>query len=66
MQRNKYYSILTNGGSILQGLFIREVDDYIIFGEYLAPQILKKTDIKNWKLLNKKINTMDIEREIKE
>lgn len=64
MQRNKYYSILTNGGSILQGLFIKEIDDYIIFGEYLAPQILKKTDIKNWKLLNKKINTMDIEREI--
>lgn len=64
MQKNKYYSVLTIGGSILQGLFIREIEDYIIFGEYLSPNIIKKTDIKNWKLLNKKINTMDIERKI--
>lgn len=66
MEENKYYTILTFRGSVLQGIFIRELDNYIVFGDVNCPQTLCKNDIKNYKEITNIINLNSIEKRFEE
>ncbi len=66
MEESKFYTIMTVNGTILQGIFIRELENYIVFGEFNCPQVVCKQDIKMYKELDSLLSVETIERRFRE